>query len=58
MSPRTGRPKEPNPNTINLTVRINKELNQELEEFCKRTQKTKGEIVRRGIRKVLSENEK
>lgn len=52
-----GRPKIENPNTINLTVRINKELNDKLNEYCKIKGVTKGEIVRRGILDII-ENKK
>ena len=51
-----GRPKIENPNTINLTVRINKELNDKLNEYCKIKGVTKGEIVRRGILDIIENN--
>lgn len=55
MSPKTGRPKIENPNTINLMIRINKDLNLRLNEYCKINSITKGEVVRNGIEKVLDE---
>lgn len=55
MSPRTGRPKEDNPNTINLTVRINALLNQRLDDYCKNNNLAKGEVVRRGLENILGE---
>lgn len=56
--PRTGRPKVKNPNEKNLTVRINAILDERLSDYCKRNSVTKGDVVRRGIEKVLSESEK
>ena len=57
MSPRTGRPKGENSNTTNLTIRINQELNKKLEEYCQKTNSTKGDVVRRGIERIVSEKE-
>ena len=53
-----GRPKLENANNIKLSTRINKQLNDRLEEYCKTTGKTKGEVIREGVEKVLVENEK
>lgn len=58
MSPRTGRPKLENPNSIKLSTRINAELNSRLEHYCYNNNVSKGEVIRQGIEKVLSENEK
>lgn len=55
MSPRTGRPKEDNPNIINLTVRINALLNQRLNNYCKNNGLAKGEVVRRSLENILGE---
>ena len=57
MSPKTGRPKVDNPNSKNLTVRINEDLALRLEKYCDRHNLTKGEVVRIGIKRVLTENE-
>ena len=48
-----GRPRIDNPNTINLTVRINSELNEKLVEYCKEHNLTKGEVVRQGIINIV-----
>ena len=48
-----GRPAIDNPNTINLTVRINSELNEKLIDKYKKNNLTKGEVVRMGIIKVI-----
>ena len=58
MSPRTGRPRLENPNSIKLSTRINAELNKKLEEYCENNNVSKGEVIRQGIEKVLAENEK
>ena len=56
--PRTGRPKVENPNEKNLTIRINAVLDEKLTNYCKKNSVTKGDVVRRGIEKVLSESKK
>lgn len=53
MSLRMGRPREENPNTINLTIRINSELNKRLIAYCEEQKISKGEVVRKGIEIVL-----
>ena len=53
MSLRMGRPREENPNTINLTIRINSELNKRLIAYCEEQKISKGEVVRKGIESVL-----
>lgn len=58
MSPRTGRPKLENPNSIKLSIRINAELNTQLEEYCIANNVSKGEVIRQGIEKVLAESKK
>lgn len=58
MSPKTGRPKVDNPNDVNLTVRISKELSQRLTEYCTENFLSKGEVVREGIEHVLTAKRK
>ena len=53
MSPRTGRPKSENPKEIEVKARIDAKTNEELQEYCKRHQKTKTDVVREGIRLIL-----
>lgn len=48
-----GRPREENPNTINLTVRINAQLNERLIAYCAKQKLSKGEVVRQGIESIL-----
>lgn len=57
MSP-MGRPKIPNPKAKQITVRLDNETFQKLEESSKRLGKTKVEVLRMGIEKVFSEIEK
>lgn len=55
MSLQMGRPREENPNTINLTVRINAQLNERLIAYCAKQKLSKGEVVRQGIENILGE---
>lgn len=55
MSPRTGRPKIDNPKDINVKVRFDKELNNELLEYCKRNSLTRTEAIRKAVINLLSE---
>lgn len=54
ISPRTGRPKVENPINVHTSVRIDKETDDKLTEYCKKNGITKGEAVRRGILLLLS----
>lgn len=58
MSHRTGRPRLNDPNSKNLTIRISNELSDKLDKYCGKNKVTKGEVVRKGIEKVLAEKEK
>lgn len=58
MSPRTGRPKADNPKDIQLKIRADKELIEDLEFCCKKLNKTKSDIIRLGIQKVKAEVKK
>lgn len=53
MTPKIGRPPLSNPNSKNLTIRLNGELLKRLDEYCKRNNITKGEVVREGINAVI-----
>ena len=55
MSPRTGRPKAEKPLTIEVKARIDYDTNQRLNDYCKKNNVTRTEVVRRGIIKILSE---
>ena len=58
MSPRTGRPKIDKPKSIEVKARIDEELNNRLEKYCKENCTTRTEVVRQGIIKVLGLTEK
>lgn len=55
MSHKIGRPKENDPNKINLTIRINTTLNDKLNAYCKKNLVSKGQVVREGIEILLDE---
>lgn len=57
MSPRTGRPKVDNPINIRTSVRLDKETDDRLNEYCTRNHMTKGEAIRKGVH-LLLDNEK
>ncbi|MBO5145025.1 MAG: CopG family transcriptional regulator [Lachnospiraceae bacterium] len=56
MSPRTGRPKVENPINIRTSVRLDKETDDKLNEYCLKNGMTKGEAIRKGVH-LLLENE-
>ena len=49
----TGRPKAPNPLTIEVKARIDRQTNEKLVEYCKKTGKTRTDVVREGIAMVI-----
>lgn len=55
MSPRTGRPKVDNPKGINLTIRLDPELDKKLLAYCVQHDMSKGEAVRQGIHLLLKQ---
>ena len=48
-----GRPKSENPKDVEVKVRIESDINNELLEYCKKENITRAEAIRRGIRKLL-----
>ena len=58
MSPGTGRPKAENPKNIQLKIRADKQLMNDLDFCCERMNKNRSDIVRLGIQKVKAEVEK
>jgi hypothetical protein len=52
MSPRTGRPPLDNPKSERITVRIDKEHSEILNEYCKKNKVDKAEAVREGIKRL------
>ena len=57
MSPRTGRPKTDNPLTVEVKARIDIKTNKKLNDYCKRNNMTRTDVVRKGIEKVIGEKE-
>lgn len=58
MSPRTGRPKSENPKDIQLKIRADKDLIEDLDYCCKALDKNRSDVIRLGIKKVKSDIEK
>lgn len=58
MSPRTGRPKSENPKDIQLKIRADKDLINDLDYCCINLNKNRSDIIRMGIKKVKSDIEK
>ena len=55
MSPRTGRPPEENPKNIQLKIRADQALMDDLDHCCKALNKNRSDIIRLGIQKVKAE---
>lgn len=58
MSPRTGRPKAENPKNIQLKIRADKQIIEDLDFCCQKLNKTRSDVIRLGIQKVKAEVEK
>lgn len=58
MSPSVGRPKAENPKDIQLKIRADKQLIEDLDLCCEKLQMTRSDVIRYGIRKVKAEVEK
>lgn len=57
MSPRTGRPTD-NPKGVSIHVRLDKECEEILKEYCEQEKVSKMEATRRGIKKLKSDIKK
>lgn len=55
MSPRTGRPKVDNPINIRTSVRLDKETDDKLNQYCIEHGITKGEAIRKGVHLLLKQ---
>ena len=55
MSSRTGRPKVDNPINIRTSVRLDKETDDKLNQYCLEYGITKGEAIRKGVHLLLKE---
>ncbi len=58
MSPRIGRPPAENPKNIQLKIRADKKLMEDLDHCCKALGKTRSDIIRLGIQKVKADVDK
>ncbi|MCI8945051.1 MAG: hypothetical protein HFE33_05220 [Clostridia bacterium] len=57
MSPRTGRPKEPNSKSLRFTFRLSEETAKDLEECAKELKTSKAQVVEKGIQLVKKQIE-
>ncbi len=58
MSPRTGRPKSDNPKSEAIHVRLDKETNEILSNYCEQEKIAKTEGIRRGIYRLEADIKK
>lgn len=57
MSPRTGRPTD-NPKNERITVRLDNESSEILDDYCRQEQVERAEAIRRGIKKLKGDIKK
>ena len=55
MSPRTGRPTSKNPKKVEIKARINEETARRLLAYCEKLGKTRTEVIREGIERILQD---
>ena len=55
MSPRTGRPKSDNPKDIDIKVRIDKDTNKKLLDYCQKHDTTRAAAIRQGVELLLAQ---
>ncbi|MGN0169969.1 MAG: ribbon-helix-helix protein, CopG family [Lachnospiraceae bacterium] len=53
MSPRTGRPKIDNPKSVCFSIRLDDDIAERLDEYCKKHQTDKAKAIRKGIELLL-----
>lgn len=58
MSPKIGRPPAEKPKNIQLKIRADENLMQDLDYCCKSLDKTRSDVIRLGIRMVKAEVDK
>lgn len=49
MSPNPGRPRESNPKDVRFSIRLDKDIMEKLEEYCKQNGLRKSEAIRNAI---------
>lgn len=57
MSPKTGRPTD-NPKNERITVRLDNESSEILDDYCRQEQVERAEAIRRGIKKLKGDIKK
>lgn len=55
MSPRTGRPKIDNPKDIDVKVRLDKETNKRLLDYCQKHNTNRAAAIRQGVELLLEQ---
>ena len=55
MSPRTGRPTSKNPKNVEIKARINESTARRLLAYCEKLGKTRTEVIREGIERILQD---
>ena len=58
MSPRTGRQKSDNPKEDSISIRLDNEHLQIIQDYCEQEKVEKAEAIRRGIQKLRSDIKK
>lgn len=58
MAPRTGRPPAENPKNIQLKIRADAKLMEDLDHCCAALGKTRSDIIRLGIQKIKEDVDK
>ncbi|HEY4533251.1 MAG TPA: ribbon-helix-helix protein, CopG family [Fusobacterium sp.] len=53
MAQKIGRPKKDNPINIRTSLRLDKDTDEKLNEYCKKNNITKGEAIRKGVYLLL-----
>lgn len=54
MNSKIGRPKIDNPKSIRYSVRLNEELEKKINEYAKKNNLSKGEVIRLALEKFLA----
>lgn len=55
MSPKMGRPKVDNPKDIDIKVRIDKDTNKRLLDYCQKHDITRAAAIRQGVELLLEQ---
>jgi predicted DNA-binding protein len=51
---KTGRPRADNPKNCRFSIRLDATTEKALSDYCKRTNQTKGEVIRQVLEKTLN----